>query len=84
MYTTGIHVPSGEFSKENGVSDKVDDHMVNVKNLSQRRWSSIMLACGVEIGKPEKDKLAASQVAAALDRDRAHLYEPSSPVTPEF
>ncbi|KII86161.1 hypothetical protein PLICRDRAFT_143741 [Plicaturopsis crispa FD-325 SS-3] len=73
MYHTGKQVPLGQFSRDK-TQDLVNDYMVSIQKLSDRRWSSILEKCGQAVGPPKT-------IAPALQHTRRNLYvPPSSPI----
>jgi hypothetical protein len=74
MFHSGQKVRSGTFSRESHGS-VVADYMENLNIFSERRWKSLLSACGIiEVKKPVRNSNTSS-----LDRTRHALYIPSSP-----
>lgn len=74
MFHSGQKIRSGAFSREyhGGI---VADYMENLNVFSERRWKSLLTACGVVKGARKLNALSDT----SLERTRHALYVPSSP-----
>lgn len=73
MYTTGLQVDKGLFSRDI-VGTIVGEYAYTASLLSKRRWNKIHKLCGVQSMEQQPSlKVHAAQL------NRRALYEPSSP-----
>ena len=74
MFTSGRKVRGGTFSRDSH-GDMVADYMKNLSAFSERRWKSLLTACGLV----EAQRTANTSEASTLECVRDSLYIPSSP-----
>jgi hypothetical protein len=74
MFHSGKKVRGGSFSREI-YGSVVDDYMENLKIFSERRWKSLLTACGIFKEGKEENPVPSSSMSHA----RHALYIPSSP-----
>ena len=74
MFHSGHKIRTDTFSREyhGGI---VADYMENLNAFSERRWKSLLTACGVNKEARKMDKLS----NISLEGARHALYIPSSP-----